>query len=342
MDELSFNHRPVWSPGRETQPSGFQEVWYLKLNDVNGENALWIRFTVLVSADGLRRNAETWAIVFERDENREIQKQAIKKTYGIQSFHALDSNDGIVIENCEFSDRHSKGSFRSENKTIEWDLQFEPASASQFDFIPEGLAKSGLIKNTAVSVAEDLYVSGTCTFNGKSFRWDKAKGMQGHLSGSRNGHSWIWGHCNSFVDANGNPADFVFDGLRARARLTGALAAPPMTLMFFQYKGKTYRFNSVRDLICLRTSHDPTSWTFRADKGDLSFRGQISAKLEDFAGLAYEDTDGSFLYCANSKLSNMSLLVYKKDKLEDSFRSKGTTAFEIVTRKKNPQVAILI
>ena len=342
MDELSFNHRPVWSPVRKTQSSGFQEVWYLKLNDENGESALWIRFTLLVSANGLGRNAETWAVIFERDENGEIQKQAIKKTYGMESFRALDSNDGISIENCEFASRHSKGSFKSENKTIEWDLQFEPASASQFNFVPEGLAKAGLIKNMATTVAEDLYVSGTCTFNGKSFRWEKAKGMQGHLAGSRNGHSWIWGHCNSFADANGNPVDFVFDGLRARARLTGALAAPPMTLMFFQYKGKAYRFNSVWNSIRLRTSYDPTSWTFRAAKGDISFRGQISAKIDDFAGLAYEDTDGSFLYCANSKLSNMSLTVYKKGKLEDSFTSKGTTAFEVVTRRKNPQVAILI
>ena len=55
---------PIWTPNRPKGQEQFQEVWYLKLNDRLGQNALWLRFTILVTKNGFQKTAETWAIFF--------------------------------------------------------------------------------------------------------------------------------------------------------------------------------------------------------------------------------------------------------------------------------------
>ena len=166
--------------------------------------------------------------------------------------------------------------------------------------------------------------------------------MQGHQCGKNSGHSWAWGHCNSFVHENGESAAFVFEGLTARARLAGTIPTPKLSSFYFHYQGHEHRFNSLWDAVHTRSQHSLNDWKFRVERGELSFRGSMTSEYRDFAGLTWEDTDGSLLYCANSKLSDMTVLVYRRGKLEATFKSRGTTSFEIVSRQRNPYVPILI
>ncbi|MGZ3689317.1 MAG: hypothetical protein ACXVBW_13515, partial [Bdellovibrionota bacterium] len=96
------------------------------------------------------------------------------------------------------------------------------------------------------------------------------------------------------------------------------------------------------DVFTVRSKNTLTDWKFQADRGELSFRGYAKAEHKDFAGLTYEDTNGSLLYCGNSKLSDMRVLVYRRGKLEATFDAPGTAAFEVVSRHKNPYVPIII
>jgi len=144
------------------------------------------------------------------------------------------------------------------------------------------------------------------------------------------------------VDPDGKPISFVFDGLSARSRITSFLPSPRLSSFFILYKDQPYYFNSVWDLIRTRSYYTSTEWTFRLEHNDLSFHGHLRSDLRDFAGLTYEDTDGSLLYCANSKLSDMEILIYRNGKLENSLNANSTAAFEVVSRDKNPYVPLLI
>lgn len=333
-------NRPLWNPRESRARKAFQEVWYLKVNDPDANRALWLRLTLLVSANGFRRVAETWAVHFQRSQTREVSKIAWKQSHDLKSF-SYGEDGAIRIEGCEFGPARTRGSITSNGRTISWDLNLMTGHEASFNLVPESLSRIGLVRNTAVTVAEDLRFSGHVDIDGQRSEWKNAAGMQAHLSGSKNGHSWVWGHCNLFVDAQGKPVPFLFEGLSAKARLLGSLPSPRLSTFFFHYEGQPYRFNSLWDSLRVKSGSSLTDWRFQADRGDLSFRGKAHAEIKDFAGLTYEDTNGSLLYCANSKLSSLEIHVYRHGKLESTLYSHGTTAFEVVTREKNPYVPIL-
>jgi hypothetical protein len=332
----------IFETKRNPPPQSFQRSWYLKLNDPTKQRALWLRFTVLSTKNGFKRAAEVSAVVFQRQLDREIKKTAFKQTFEIDSF-SVTKEHGAQIGNCQVSENHTLGTIQSKGHSIRWDLKMEqklpnnPGAA-----LSEIFAQSGFIKNGVTNAYEKVLFSGTLQMNDEEvILWKDAPGMEGYLYESRSPHSWIWGHCNCFVDSHGNPANLVFEGLTSRAVL-GPLVAPPLSSFFFHYKGKDYNFSTLRDVLYLRSRNTLNEWDFRAERGDLSFHGNARAEHKDFAGITYEDTNGSLLYSCNSKLSDMKIHIYRRGKLESSFIADGTAALEIVSRQKNPYVPLLI
>jgi hypothetical protein len=316
-----------------------QKAWYLKFNDPDSQRALWLRFTALSSSNGFKRVAETWAVYFHKNSNRDIKKLAIKQSYEIEAF-STESNQ-VRIGDSFLSTQETQGTITSKGNTLEWKLTLVPADDCHFNLIPEVLSKTGLVKNSIFTVSESLLVTGTVVINGETIHWKQAPGMSGQMNGPKAGHSWVWGQSNSFVNEQGRPVPFIFEGLTAKAQL-GPMVTPKLSSFFFRYQDKNYYFNTLRDLFYLKSNHSLNEWQFQAERGDLSFRGTARAEHKDFAGLTFEDTNGSLLYCANSKLSDMKVHVYRRGKLEATFISEGTAAFEVVTRNKNPYVPIII
>lgn len=344
---------PVWTSlvseseqrakSMKTQPSpfGFHEVWHLKLNDPQGNQALWLRFNILSSSNGFRRVAETWAVFFQKNDQKETNKVALKQAFDIQHFKSL-GEQGIRIGDCEFTANSTKGSIQSKGRTIEWDLKFAPAQAASFNLVPQTLSKMGLVKGQVGTIGEDLRFEGTSSIDGVKTQWTAAPGMQGHWCGPKNSHAWVWGHCNAFVNEQGVPVPFVFEGLTARTRLLGPIPTPQLSSFYFLYQGKEYVFNSVMDALRARSQNSLTEWQFQVDRGDISFRGKTTAQHRDFAGLTLEDTDASLLYCNTTQLADMTVLVYRRGKLEATLTSRGTASFDVATRGKNPYVPILV
>lgn len=321
-------------------PSAFYKYWYLKLNDPVSQRALWIRFTLLSSGNGFKRIAETWAIYFQRISPREVKKTAVKQTHDISEFRQPNPSE-ILIGDCKLSHLNTRGAVLSKGQSIEWDLTMRHERDYSFNFIPEILSQAGLIKNSIHTDSEELFFSGTTQINGETLQWKNASGMTGSFNGPKNSHSWVWGHCNTFWDDRGNVSEFLFDGLSARNQI-GPIVAPRLSSFFFRYQGTNYFFNQLRDALHIKSKNTLNSWQFQADRDDLSFRGHAKAEHKDFAGLTYDDTNGSLLYCANSSLSDLIVLVYRSGKLESTFTAQGTAALEIVSRKKNPYVPLMI
>lgn len=340
-----ISNLPLWSARKLSRASPFQEVWYLKMNDPTSNKALWLRFTLLQSKNGFKRIAETWAIFFQKKDTREIQKIAVKQSHDLSSFKEIKTENlnGIQIGESELFDSKTQGKIKSKGNEISWDLEMSPSiPLGRFNLVPHILNKVGIVKNTAWTPFEDLRFKGVCDINGETHHWENAPGMQGHLSGPKNGHSWIWGHCNSFLESDGSHSPVVFEGLTGKASLAGLIPTPALSTFYFYYQGKEYHINSLWSAIRARSKHSLTDWSFEVESGELLFKGYIKADLRSFAGITYEDTNGSLLYCANSKLSEMSLLIYRNGKCEATLLSKASAAFEIVSRDKNQYVQFLL
>jgi hypothetical protein len=319
-------------------------MWHFNLIDPVTQHALTLRFTVLLSNNGFRRITEVMAVYFQKISPQESFKIAVRQNHGIESF-SYSPEKGISIGHCEFSEARTHGKIQSKGHSIAWDLEISPRLGfedAHYDLVPPTLKKARLIKNSIVTAHTGLSFTGTAEIDDRKISWNNAPGMQCHQSGPRNGHSWIWGHCNSFLDEKGDPAAFVFEGLTARARLLGLIPSPRISSLYFQYKGKPYFFNSIKDTLRLRSSNNLNEWQFQAEQNDLSFRGVVKAEHKDFGGLTLEDTDGSLIYCSSTSLASATIHVYRSGKLEASFTSTHSAAFEIASRMKNPYIPQLI
>jgi hypothetical protein len=263
----------------------------------------------------------------------------------LKSFSALPDG-GIRIGDCELDLKHTRGQIQFQGKTISWNLKLTPAEGSlkqaPLQMVPETLQRLGIVKSSSMTLAEDLRCSGETVIEGEKLTWNAATGMQRHFKGPCLPDSWIWGHCNHFVDEQGKKASFVFEGLSTQGKLLGAIPSPHFSTFRFLYQGKAYTFNSLWDSIRVKSRYSLTGWKLQADSGELSFHAQAKAELKDFVGLGLEDTNGSLAYCANSALSNLQIHIYRRGKLENAFYSRGTTALEIVSRRKNPYVAVAL
>ena len=222
MRSLIDDNLPLFQ--RMAGKRGFQEVWYLKFNDPAVPRALWLRFTVLLREDRSKEVAEVWAIFFDPGSSG-ATKVGLKNTFPLDSFLVRGESEISVGDNM-LSDSHTSGRLEGVGGAISWNFDIRDGGKGGYDFIPESLRRLRLVKNVAITVFEQQFYTGWCEINGVRFEWKDAPGMQGHLCGERNGYSWVWGHCSTFVDESGNPVPLVWDGLSARARL-GGITFPP-------------------------------------------------------------------------------------------------------------------
>ena len=324
-------------------PEGpYQESWYLSLRDPVTLRALDLRFSLLISNNGFRRVAETWGVFFQKTPGKDTSKLALKETFDLKNFSTALNKEGFQIGDCAFSSNATRGKVQSKGQSIEWDLTMSPRQNVSFDLVPGSLRKTGLVRNMILTPQPDLSFDGVVRVNGEEFRFKGATGMQGHQSGARNIHSSIAGHCNCFINEQGVPVPFVFDGVSLRSLLFAGIPGPRVSSFYFLYQGKQHYFNSVRDMVRLKSKHSLNDWIFQAERGDLMFRGHATVEHKDFAGLTLEDTNGSLIYFATSKFSNLEIHVYNRGKLETALRGDQTAAIEISSRKKNPYVPLLV
>lgn len=341
LDPLSLKSR--WSRLTPERRTGFQEVWYLKLNDPSTRSALWLRFVVVSSANGFRRAVETWAVFFQKRESGEVHKVALKAAKDLAEFKdQAHLEQGLTFGDDRLTPTNTQGSIVSRGNRIDWNLDLRQAASSQFNLIPRSLKRLGIVRNTVETLAEDLRVSGWFEMNGARFEIKDAPAMLGHLAGGRLPLAWAWGHCNHFQTPGGEPAPLIFEGLEARGRGALGLKLPKLAVFYIRYLDQDYYFNSFWDSLRSRSKSSLSDWTFRVERGELAFEGRLHSEHRDFAGLRFEDTEGSFLYCANSKLAYMELLVFRRGKLEATFKAPGVAAFEIVERTPSPYVQMLI
>jgi len=349
--KLSPDHSNPANPANPTRRSSktsqrvnglaSHEAWILKIVDPKQQRALELNFSTLVSQNGFRRLAEVSALYFERGANKEITKFAVKQSDDLRKIVRAADQSFTVGENG-LTPTSTSGNIQAKGHEISWDLQFQSAQEAAFVAIPEAFSKTGLLDQSTVTLQEDLRFTGTTRVDGRTMNWGGAVGMRARISRPSNPHSVVWGQCNSFTDERGSFAPFIFEGISLRTRLIGPVPSPKLSSYYFFYRGKNYYFNTAWSSLRLQSRNNLNEWTFQADRGYLSFRGRAQAEHRDFIGVMVEDTTGSLLYNSTSLLADMEIHVYRRGKLESTFRANGTAAFEISNRLKNPYVPLLI
>ena len=337
------------------QPSSqklFYELWYWKFVDPVSQVGFCINFHLssnrrhaAQATSDLNYTGEVSALLFNGDETVVGAQQLFQSDL----CSILDPNN-IQIGSCSFSPEGSKGKLIPQvqgQPSIEWDIQIEKRSHEySFNLIPPLLILLGLVKNRAVTPFLNVGATGTLRLGSKELELktlslNNAHGMLGHASGPRNGHSWIWGHSNYFLDEAGTSVDLVFEGLTARAWLIGSVPTPALSTFCIVYLGEQIRFTSLRGLFSNRAQMNKENlwtWTFTATQGEWRLRGKMSANPNSFAHFEMADTDESFIHYHESRFADLEIEIFKSQKLLGRFFCPKVAAFETVERKHDQSI----
>ncbi|MCC7440304.1 MAG: hypothetical protein IT285_01645 [Bdellovibrionales bacterium] len=298
----------------------FYEIWFGRIGLGEGR-ALWFRYSLL---DGVSREAATWAIFFDRGGDEiSIGKNST-------SLESLDWEGSQAFSRDQDLIDSVRG--RGTAGDIEWRFEYEN-SGLRFRHVPFLVRTLGIAKSELNSFALDAMFDGAVRVGGREIEFQAAPGMIGHIHGTRQALEWAWAHCNTF---EGPAADgLVFEGLSARIPLLGRPSPPVSSFVLFR-EGRRIAFSSTLGMMRPKSEWKEGLWTFRAKSWRWILEGEANANPEKAALVEYEDTDGSKLWCRNSKLSNLKIRLF--DRLLGKtyeYRASGSAAFETVSR--NPK-----
>lgn len=315
------------------------EVWYWKLNSIDKKIAFWYRFTILkTSAKSL---IEVWGILTINSMNggnkQKHSLRCIKNSYELQNAEIISEKENYTIKIAENSTNftHTEGNLKDSNGFIKWNLSHTPEDESlSHNFLPYVLWKFGFSKNYAVTVYEDLTFNGEIIYDNQAIPVNNAKGMQGHLCGPKQGHSWAWAHGNIFYDEKtGEQIPCIVDILTACVKLGNFIVSPNISSVFIKYKDRLLQTKSFKDILTTKSKYLPCRWNIEFKQSNYDCKMEISTEEPLIAGVKYEDTDGSNLFCYNSKMATIKLrIIDLNTKIEENLISPNLSAFEWVQR----------
>ncbi len=324
---------------RAALPSPGYEVWYGKV-DLGDARALWFRYTLL---DGAVQQCATWALLFDGDKihaGKQVWPLRAAQAHGVGLLPAL-------LEPARFANRHTvfqvadshldDGNAIGQAGHLRWDLSWQDRGR-HFEHTPWLLRQLGLTGTTFRSPLADIRMSGTVWCDDQVVTVNDATGALGHLHGRRHADSWAWTHCNHFDGGQ----EVVFEAISARIRVLGRLT-PPLSSFMLHISGQTHVFSSLKRWRQTRSTWGDGVWHLVAENSALRVVGTVHAPTTaQVALVTYTDTDGSSLWCANSKLASLTLAVHdKRTDRQQTFTSTACAAFEEVSRQP-PQRAVTL
>lgn len=299
--------------------SPFYEIWFGKFN-FDEKKALWFRYSIL---NGVQKEAAVWGLFFDED-----HVYAGKNSFPLESL-SLQKKDVFSLKKDFLSETIAVG----QAGPLDWKLEWKD-SGRRFSHGPSLFKKLGLTRSRYESCFLDIQFSGRVRLSTDkdplTYKIENAPGMISHIWGSRQAHHWAWVHCNHFQ----NTPDAVFEGVAAHLQI-GKKVTGPLSSFVLYLDGERYDFSSLGIAFCSPSNSDGKKWRFSLKKGSLQLSGE--AKLpQKVAVVKYTDTDGSSLFCHNSKMASLKLtFIDTRRGIHRTLETKNTAAFEIVNRE-NP------
>ncbi|MCV7058500.1 hypothetical protein [Mycolicibacterium gilvum] len=304
----------------------YYESRFLRANDPDGERAVWLRETLLLTTTGAA-SADVWVMMFDRSGHR-----ALKQQYPIDD--AVFDRDPWTarIAATALDDTSATGRL----PTARWELSISSAghdpvrvladSAYQRKFPPaKTMVRHPLARFDGRLEIEDRVVD-----------VDGWTGSVNHNWGTRHTPAYAYGQVCGFDDA----PDSTFEIVTARTAL-GPVLLPGATLFVFRHAGHEFAVRSIRGSLQTHGRYTPFRWTFGARVGDKMIEGEIVTEPADVIGLTYADTHGGVKYCYNSALAHCRIQVAGKAFARTELVSRRAM-FEILTGEPLDTVPLLV
>ncbi len=313
---------------------GHYEVYYIKFNHRQSSTGYWIRYTLLSPLNG-PAVAELWGIFF--DSKNPANNIAIKNTFPMSDAEIKKDTFLFRINDAVISQTGTKGTLNDATNVMHWDLRFEQVSGLFFHFPHRFMYRTATPKTKVVSPNFDIRIHGKIAINNRVYECSGEPGQQTHIWGTKHAERWTWANSSIFKE----DSSAIFEGLSAQVKI-GNRPSPALTLFFLRCLGKDHCLNGLVQLFRNKSESAFPVWRFSAKQGHMRFSGEIKAGLESFVGVEYTDPDREKLWCYNTKVADMRLEVFERDKKIITLTSDKSCALEFVSRVKDPRVPIRI
>ncbi|MDB4985074.1 MAG: hypothetical protein JWN04_252 [Myxococcaceae bacterium] len=324
--------------GSSARP-GHVESHFLKANSPDGRRAIWLKHTLLVPRDPARPAvAELWAIAFA---DGGLRKLAQKRSFPIAEAHFGKEPFRITVPGAELRTGLAAGSVGDGEHQVRWQLRFE---ASEEAFLPFRYARmySGpLPRSKSLTPVPDARMHGYVHAFGERWQLDGWRGAQGHNWGQSHAQEYAWVHANAWSEErNGQALEGAWlEALTGRMRV-GRVTTPWLSVAGAALDGERYRFDGLSALLSRRLSIAPNRYQLTVEQAGVRLTLSLAADAAQFAGLHYEDPDGSSLTCLNSKLARGTLELTTRRWSRRFYTEQG--ALELGTREPQRGVAVLV
>lgn len=327
----------------------FYEVWFAEVQDAARDSALWLRYT-LAAPSSVPPIAEVWGMYFDR--RVPVRSQALKTTVQLEQAHIARDRLHLTIAGAELTHYGCRGELSHGAQRLSWDLSW--SEDRLLEHYPFAAMYNGALPRTKVlSPHWDLRASGRYGTTDQQFSLEAVPGVQSHIWGTEHARRWIWCHASGFREDPGA----IFEGLSAEVAV-GPFAAPPLTLFALHWRGRTFLFNTPRDLLRRNESrtdaklgsqryHPIARWTVGGGDDTVRFRGEIWAQPEHYLGVKYQDPRGGERFCNHSRLANAALEIMEPDKsggwrVTAQLTTDGGAALEMGGLDPDPHVEVRV
>lgn len=314
----------------------FYEVYYLKAHHLKSQTAIWLRYTFHLPKNALSPKASLWAIFFDaRDPKKNL---ALKNDFPMERVRTEPKRPRIFVGDQMLGVESLKGKVQEGPKEISWNFDFNPNEES-FCLLPS-LAYKLPSPTRVITPDYNIYLYGILKVNGQEFSFDGEPAQLSHIWGSKHADQWGWAHSNAFQGKK----ETWMELLTVRPHFK--IGKSSLSLAFFEYQGKRYRYNTPVDILRNKMEAAPGKLTFTCSDGLVCFKGEVTAPPEQIVGVTYEDPDGQHLYCYNSTVASAQVEFFLKGKrgLEkvDTLVSQHGAALEFGTRVKISQLPLYL
>ncbi|HET6734261.1 hypothetical protein [Mycobacterium sp.] len=310
----------------------YYESRYLRANDPDLPQAIWLRETLLLPTDG-DPVADVWVMVFDPEG---AGNRALKEPYSIDAADYNYDEWTARIGATTIDDRSAQGVITGRSRSARWDLRITPGAEAPVKLLTErGYA-------ARFPTAKTMVRHPLAQFDGQLELDDLRLGIDGWTGsvnqnwGTRHTPAYAFGQVCGFDDAPDSSLEIV----TARAAI-GPVLLPAATLFVFRHAGEEFAVRSIRGSLHTHGRYRPFSWQFGARVGERMIEGEIVTEPDDVIGLTYTDTDGGSKYCYNSALATCRIQLAGKAFERTELVATRRVMFEILTDTRHDAVPLL-
>jgi FkbH-like protein/thioester reductase-like protein len=315
-----------------TDKVDFSEAYYVLWNNPQAGLSMVVRYVLHNGVLEEHRMAEVWGGFLDR--NHPDRQITLRQRYPIGRAYIHNRPDlRMELGPSGFSDDRIWGVVAAEEGEVRWDLRLDRSRAVTINRIPEADQYSLLPHFQSNGVRHHL--SGLVTVNGHSYPVEGQLASDGHYWNTRHMRGWAWAHCAAF---DGDP-DLVVEAIGTRFNDHDQTS----TWVTILWRGQRVT-SSLVDSIYHNREQDAglNAWGFMVERGDLRFICRVRAASEDMNLLVHPLPDDEYLYTHICYGADMELDILRKEGGRwwkvDSRVARGTAAFEVTRKRRNPEV----